>query len=123
LDIQALSSDTKEYDKIEKIDLELDQTGPTYYLEINRKLLPMNDKDGEYNKNGVFDSEFYYKDGFRPPEKINREYHDAININPTYDVQGRRVDDNGEIIPKNDIPNLPKGPGGICPKSYSLITF
>lgn len=81
------------------------------YLEINRKLLPLS-KDDNLVVNGVFDSEFYYRDGLGIPTAINSEEVDGLATWPDFNNPDYN---SGEMELA--------GPGGICPRGYAKITF
>lgn len=103
LKLQGLNDVTIVNDPV-SIDCSL-ETDKVYYFEVNRKLIPLDDMNPF--KGNVFDTEFYYRDGLRPPIPKNWEEIEGLG------------DDKDEV--EDD--GVAKGPGGICPRGYGKITF
>lgn len=70
-----------------------------HYLSIRRSVVPINKECSE-----VFDTEYYYRDGLRSEYEFSQSYLDYKTGFSIGDVQ-----------------DIPKGPGGICPKGLSKI--
>ncbi|WP_298519838.1 hypothetical protein [uncultured Kordia sp.] len=101
------------------------------YLEIDRFLLELNDGGGHKEK-GVFDTEFYYRDGDRTPEAFDTDYRQAVGLNPTVEarcvterIEGEEVNriERSNIIETQNESIADRSPGAVCPKGYSKIIF
>ncbi|WP_046758505.1 hypothetical protein [Kordia jejudonensis] len=96
------------------------------YLEIDRKLVSLANRGINFGDKGVFDTEFYYRDGLRAPHKFDgehKQYRSAEKLNPTVNSQGQLLDVNGNIIAMNSAEPIKRSPGAVCPKGYSKIIF
>ncbi len=77
-----------------------------YYLEINRKIIPLG-APGKDTVNNVFDSEFYYRDGDRKP------YQFRTDGNFLRYASGEELETKTAVIPK--------GTDSICPRGLAKI--
>lgn len=82
------------------------------YLEINRKLLPLSE-NGNCVVDGVFDSEFYYRDGLSKPIPKKLDEISGLSSWKKYNSLDKEDEGNVELL----------GPGGICPRGYAKIIF
>ncbi|MBW1295610.1 hypothetical protein [Aquimarina litoralis] len=102
---------------------EIDISKDNLYLEIIRELEPLD--EGHWSIHGIFDNEHYYRDGQRDPfaweeNSDYMKYTSAKTINPRVDANNRLIDKITQTV--QDETGRPKGPGGICPRGYNLIT-
>lgn len=79
------------------------------FLEINRKLLPLSQHCNSV-VDGVFDTEFYYRDGLN--SVINKDISKIDGLT-SWDEYNNQSTNNESLM----------GPGGICPRGYAKITF
>lgn len=117
LEVQALNPVVQKDVEVTCI---LNNTGTDYYFEIARHLVPM--EEGEHLVNGVFDSEYYYRDGLREPALLDRDFPDARGLNPTVDSDNVFTDDEGNPLNEDELLGR-RGSGGICPRGYSKLMF
>lgn len=91
-------------------------------IEFIRNLLPMSTTN-EPIVNGVFDSEFYYRDGLRYASKIVREFNDSGEIdNPIANGQNIQIGNitaNAPWLKGDEVGFL--GPGKLCRKGQFNI--